>query len=333
MGLDRTDFIKPLEYVDLNALSQLGREGFAGAKRELGSVDLHKLLEANDPGVYFDFAFKLGAYQGDGGPELKYDLQSTDEENLERLGRIIYRNAIGFMDLKRHMLRAIELKELCGRKRVRREDMNRAGFSISGDRIKGLMREVEGDLKRGIITLRSSDGGNVFLEYEAAIAPKASTLPNFLCLEYTNIAESGYSVHLREGVEKSLDDDGTPRRCTEDGIGLEFYLLNERFPDTSEGYREAARTALDNLFSINLADVKTVTVNGMIQQECNSVYSAFWLLLSREFEGGRAMRCEACGKPLVVYGERGNKRRYCSDACRKWAQRHPGETRSPWRTH
>ena len=42
--------------------------------------------------------------------------------------------------------------------------------------------------------------------------------------------------------------------------------------------------------------------------------------------GAKEATCGACGRQVVAFS-RGEPRKYCCDACRKWASRNPGETR------
>lgn len=106
--------------------------------------------------------------------------------------------------------------------------------------------------------------------------------------------------------------------------------LNPGFTDLDE---ETAlflfvRCALDELFKIHLQRIRTVTRDGIPYQTTGDGIAATWLSLGLKFQGARVIECKACSKPVLVSGERGTPREYCSDACRKWAQRHPGEKRN-----
>lgn len=88
---------------------------------------------------------------------------------------------------------------------------------------------------------------------------------------------------------------------------------------------------LEQLFNLHLTDAALICEGHKAQHRLvtYSGISTLWLGLSEILSGGRAFRCTACGKPCLSYGER-RKKEYCSDACRKWASKHPGEKREHW---
>lgn len=94
---------------------------------------------------------------------------------------------------------------------------------------------------------------------------------------------------------------------------------------------EYCREILKQLFNLHLADVSTVVDEQTMNQRHvpYSGVSLLWLGLSELLSAGRAFRCEACGKPSIAFRERRQKR-YCCDACRKWASKHPNEKRGHW---
>ena len=95
--------------------------------------------------------------------------------------------------------------------------------------------------------------------------------------------------------------------------------------------RDDCSYILKRLINIHLADVATVCDNDPIRpvQMAYSGISCLWLGLVERMSGGRADRCDACGKPFVAYGER-RKQRFCCPACRKWKNKHPNEMRGYW---
>lgn len=88
---------------------------------------------------------------------------------------------------------------------------------------------------------------------------------------------------------------------------------------------------LSQLFNLHLVDIATVCdgATGNPGRAAYSGVSALWLGLSERMSGGRAFRCEACGKPVLAFGER-RKGKYCCPACRKWGNAHPGKKRRHW---
>lgn len=98
-----------------------------------------------------------------------------------------------------------------------------------------------------------------------------------------------------------------------------------------EAWREDVADILTQLFNIHLVDVATAFdgATAHTYQTAYSGVSTLWLGLSELLSGGRSFRCEACGRPFVAYGER-RTRLFCTAACRKWANKHPGQKREHW---
>jgi hypothetical protein len=115
---------------------------------------------------------------------------------------------------------------------------------------------------------------------------------------------------------------------TEENSNAVLYLATVGFPNNHDGLRRLVKQALDEIITVHLYDIRTTTINGGSEyRKCGSLLSSLWYCMVRSFEGGRAGRCEVCGRPFVSKGERGKPRKYCTSACSKWAQRHPGQTR------
>lgn len=95
--------------------------------------------------------------------------------------------------------------------------------------------------------------------------------------------------------------------------------------------KEDCAEILSQLFNLHLVDIATVCdgATGNPGRAAYSGVSALWLGLSERMSGGRAFRCEACGKPVLAFGER-RKGKYCCPACRKWGNAHPGKKRGHW---
>lgn len=111
------------------------------------------------------------------------------------------------------------------------------------------------------------------------------------------------------------------------------YSATMRGSDASdpETWREDVADILTQLFNIHLVDVATAFdgATAHTYQTAYSGVSTLWLGLSELLSGGRSFRCEACGRPFVAYGER-RTRLFCTPACRKWANKHPGQKREHW---
>lgn len=112
------------------------------------------------------------------------------------------------------------------------------------------------------------------------------------------------------------------------------YLCNssELKPVTGKDeQRESCAYILQQLITLHLSDVATVCDNTTLHpvQTAYSGISSLWLGLVERMSGGRSFRCEACGKPSIVFGER-RRKRFCCEACKKWKNKHPNEMRGYW---
>ena len=124
-----------------------------------------------------------------------------------------------------------------------------------------------------------------------------------------------------DGVEHEVDPD--------DAEGLQVICALGYFERSAEGARKCLSDFVDRLFTLHMADVRTVSLDG--GRECRIVatgISSLWWCAIDSLRDGRLGTCEVCGKPYVARGERGKPRKYCSDACRQWHKNHPGEKRA-----
>lgn len=126
-----------------------------------------------------------------------------------------------------------------------------------------------------------------------------------------------------DGIEREVDPD--------DADGLQVICALGYFERSAEGARKCLSDLVDRLFTLHLADVRTVSLGG--GRECRIVatgISSLWWCAIDSLRDGRLGACEVCGKPYVARGERGKPRKYCSDACRQWHKNHPGEKRASY---
>lgn len=92
---------------------------------------------------------------------------------------------------------------------------------------------------------------------------------------------------------------------------------------------DALARCLDSLMSLHTAGVETRALGCAYRHFTSDVVSAAWLSMGHAMHKSRAVTCKACGRSMLVSGERGKPREYCCDNCRKWAHRNPGRMRSP----
>lgn len=122
------------------------------------------------------------------------------------------------------------------------------------------------------------------------------------------------------------DEDGAHRTGAE---GLRMFCVLGYYERSASGARQCLADLVDRLFTLHMADVRTVSLGG--GQECRVIatgISSLWWCAIDSLRDGRLGACEVCGKPYVARGERGKPRKYCSDACRQWHKNHPGEKRA-----
>ena len=154
---------------------------------------------------------------------------------------------------------------------------------------------------------------------------------NFELSYWQRINGFGYLAWLRyasEKVEDRFPGFGLAMTC-----GNDFLSDNAEYRHISEygKVREDCAYILRQLINLHMADVATICDEKTLHpvQMSYSGISCIWLGLSERMSGGRAGRCEACGKPFVAYGER-RRKRFCCEACKKWKNKHPDEMRGHW---
>lgn len=295
--------------------------------------DVEYLLRSNTTQDLVHFAWKYGSvFPKRASERVKpgSGIDFTSEAYKEEVAKKLISLARGYETAKRLMNLAIDLKELLAQKMVTTDDLLKREIEFrdpSNEDIAAAesnLMQLELAKELGIIDMQPSLGET--LKADAA----EMSLPRFSLIISVKDCENEYSKHLMRGLDHAGRFHGG-FEYVKDSAGFSFDAIDRHLPISNEGFREAVKTALDNIIRINLVDVATITHGGIVLQECFTVYSSLWFELAKSFEGGRATRCKACERPMVAIGERGKKRLYCSQACSKWAQRHPGETRSTWR--
>ncbi|WP_417142323.1 hypothetical protein [Raoultibacter massiliensis] len=227
-----------------------------------------------------------------------------------------------YKDARESLVLAMSLRSLLDNDECTIEQMERLGFRFDYFEPHDYMLGMYYDECGAQAEYRRSIRGDNYAAYISASSAD----------QYTPINENqlvGASQWKREFRE--LYNEQNPeliKLSTEEHVSNVLFLDTVAFPQTHEGMRCLVEQALDELITVHLHDVRTASIGGGREyRKCGSLLSSLWYCMMTSFEGGRAGRCEACGKPFVSKGERGKPRKYCSPACSKWAQRHPGETR------
>lgn len=304
----------------------------SGQKRKYSPVDfsvVESILNARDDNEMGKIASVFG-------------LEPIDLNNIESSSKILFpeseeearsaaerewRKGVESVRLLQSLLElAISWRELYCRDSLSESDLKECGISVSHLPSEQITRYREAQ----------SEFKSFYLAFSDAVLD--AQMKSFINMDVSNsvIVSSEFAVfdncyygRFLERNRKTIDQEkGLPVVDEKEGSPLiievpgSFVCSND-----NDGLHDGVSSILDGLFELNLFDVRTRTRAGIPFQQAGSVYSSLWYSLARSFEGGRALRCQACGKPILAFDERGTARKFCSGACSKWAQRHPGERR------
>ena len=141
-----------------------------------------------------------------------------------------------------------------------------------------------------------------------------------------DISASGYANFLENAAHKTPGWSAWRERASRDGQEYGCLRLSltpgATFPDTAEGRKSARKWAFDQIATLHMADIRTVSVDGGKEWRMSDtgLSMAWWLLIDR-LRTGRTGVCEECGMPFITNNERGNPRRFCSKRCQMRAVR------------
>ena len=215
-----------------------------------------------------------------------------------------------------------------------------AEFHRSSDRL--VMKVIEGfelaDQEEIGRFIRDSgyhalDGAERLVEvhyiYDVEGSYYADVLDRLVAADRANADARGVAAHF-DGGYLIFDDDGNPQVADNEYHDYRLYGSFGVFPDTPHGIRHALQNIADGLFNLHLLDVRTISAHGGQEGRviATGLASLWWCALDA-MRIGRLGACEVCGKPYVANNERGKKRKYCSEACKQWHKKHPGEKRRP----
>lgn len=132
-----------------------------------------------------------------------------------------------------------------------------------------------------------------------------------VCVSYLPgriIQENGYHLPGQEEEVSRLEPSGT----------YPVFSASANCPDGSDPYsHELAYGLMDDIFATTLGGVSVDTYRGQLTAMADTVFTYFWLCLSESFRDARVGICRTCGLPIIVSGERGAKRLYCNDGCKR----------------
>ena len=144
---------------------------------------------------------------------------------------------------------------------------------------------------------------------EAAI--DASDLPPFATIGYAKGSvvklERLFANGQRERAESLEDDKAYPVMPIFGGnLGR----------STSYG-SERAYFLIDSIMHYCLQGVRVGSKRGLVNASADTNFTSMWLRLSETFRASRVSMCKTCGLPIIATNERGSKRLYCNDACKR----------------
>ena len=317
---------EPGERYDLDAIRNAPKDySLEEVICQMGYSDVERLINAATNREFLEIAEQYAFFVGLEAPELECVIEADAEQEATEFYKRRFYNSLGYIDLRTHMQFAIALNELLKKEVIEVDDLREVEI-FAAEPAAG-HREMLKEMGRLTNVARSVAGMADPLAVDCERNRAAFTKTRYRCILGSCYADSPYAKHLKQGMLHASKQDGLAFGLAEVGKGFMFDIVNDHFSDSPSGYREAVSKAFETLFRINLWDMVLTMKDGRLTLAPRSVYSAFWYQLARGIEGGRAMKCEACGKPLIAFDERGMKRKYCSEACKKWAHRHPGEKR------
>ena len=74
---------------------------------------------------------------------------------------------------------------------------------------------------------------------------------------------------------------------------------------------------VDNIIGDCIQGLRIETRDGILAPKADTNFTSLWLCLSESFRESRVTACKTCGLPIIVSGERGTKRLYCNDTCKR----------------
>ena len=80
---------------------------------------------------------------------------------------------------------------------------------------------------------------------------------------------------------------------------------------------ERAFLIADAVIKPFLQGVRMQTTKGILAPYADSRLTSLWVCLCESFREARIGACKGCGLPVIAIGERGSKRQYCSDSCKR----------------
>lgn len=122
------------------------------------------------------------------------------------------------------------------------------------------------------------------------------------------IEEDGLYLSNQQEMVEGLDPEGHyPTMWFFAGNGPESYW----------GSPGRAYFLLDDIMRACLQGVMMRTHHGVLAPEADGNFTSLWICLSELFCDSRVTMCKTCDLPIIANKERGAKRLYCNDTCKR----------------
>ena len=179
---------------------------------------------------------------------------------------------------------------------------------------------------RGCFCVEPVEDGVQNIDFRFELTGRAYTR-EFVSMTQRNPLDYEDDRTLEEAVSSSLYVASPLRVGMEDG---RFYIMPflSSWAVKDEDIGWYAGVVSHWLFDAHLQGIATTEHEGRAVQTTSRGLSALWLAYLNKMSCSRITICKACGKTVVVKGDRGKPRKYCSNACKEWAHKHPGQTRA-----
>lgn len=132
----------------------------------------------------------------------------------------------------------------------------------------------------------------------------------FVCSYASGRMVQKYEAYLNSQKERAGE-------VTQDGRYPVYYFFGGHLGEQFSAKKNRALYFIDSIFWIFLQGVRMRTFNGVLRPSADSNLTSLWVRLSESFSDSRITACKTCGLPIIVSGERGTKRLYCNDTCKR----------------
>lgn len=291
-----SDFGINLGFVDH---SEMGPQGFGYQLSEANFKDVKNLINADTKRK-----LKLAS--------LSFGEPTDDIQTLISLGPdlVKYDLTVDYGSIRKVLLLAMELRVLLNKGFFTQADLESLGFTIIPVDTETIKKSRENALR--VLAVANKHTGKPL----PSIANRHAKLSDCAFTGSLEVLVNGsfYIDFLKRA--SAIYDFGKVENVADVYTSLEIFSSGY-YDLTDNGLYEFASDILDRIFTFHLVDIHTVCVNQNEVRSSDSKISTIWWLTLDQMRDGRLGVCKVCKRPFITKGERGQKRFYCSDACRQ----------------